>query len=661
MDIVSVKDVAVRGRRVLLRVDFNVPIEGDGTISDDTRIREALPTIRYLQSEGARTVIMSHLGRPGGKKVHRFSLAPVARKLGELLGRDVPLVEDIVGPGAQSIVEKLPEGGIIMLENVRFHREEQENDRGFSRQLARLGDLFVNDAFGTAHRAHASTHGLARELPAVAGLLMHREITALRELRDGPQSPYVAVIGGAKISDKLSVCRRLLDRVDGLLVGGGLANTFLLTMGYDVGNSLVEPDMVREVRTLIAEASRKNVDLMMPLDVVVANTISPSAITRVVEASSVPRGWSIVDIGPRTVARYSAPLAEAKTIFWNGPMGVMEVPAFSRGTEGIARAIASQKDAHTVAGGGESVEMLSRLKLSDRLDHISTGGGAALQYLAGDALPALSLLERTGTRRRRPWVGGNWKMSVPSSRARVLARAVAEGVAGDDVDVVIFPSHTQIEGVAGEIGDSRLLVGGQDCHWETEGSFTSGVSGAMLGEAGARCTLVGHSECRRYLGDDDDRVASKLRTALASDLVAILCFGEESRAGEDGGWKTIERQLRRALEGLKQAYGDEYPWSSRLLLAYEPVWAIGSGEPASPETVADTTSKIREELGHIFDPWAAEEIRLVYGGSVNADNAADFVALPSVDGVLVGGASTSAESFLGIVEAVRESARERDE
>ncbi|MFO7942657.1 MAG: triose-phosphate isomerase, partial [Bacillota bacterium] len=510
-------------------------------------------------------------------------------------------------------------------------------------------------------RAHASTHGLARELPAMAGLLMHREIAALSELRDGPESPYVAVIGGAKISDKLSVCRRLLDRVDVLIVGGGLANTFLLTMGYDVGNSLVEPEMVREVRALIAEASRKKVDLMMPLDVMVANTISPSATTRTVEASSVPRGWSIVDIGPRTVARYSTPLATAKTIFWNGPMGVMEVPAFSRGTEGIARAIAAQSGARTVAGGGESVEMLSRLKLIDRLDHVSTGGGAALQYLAGDSLPALSLLERTGTRRRRPWVGGNWKMSVPGTRARVLASAVAEGVRGDEVDVAIFPSYTQLEGVGREIRDSRVTVGGQDCHWETEGSFTSGVSGAMLSDSGARCTLVGHSECRRYLGDDNERVAKKLRAALASNLVAILCIGEDSRAGEDGGWNTIERQLHRALDGLPGVYGNDYPWGRRLLLAYEPVWAIGSGEPASPEIVAETTYKIREELGHIFDPWAAENIRLVYGGSVNAENAADFVALPSVDGVLVGGASTSAESFLGIVDAIRGLLKERDE
>ncbi len=641
----------------MLRVDFNVPMGTDGSISDDTRIREALPTIEYLRSQGARIVVMSHLGRPGGQRVHRLSLAPVARRLGELIGVDVPLAEEIVGARVRRTIDELPEGGVLVLENVRFHPGEEGDDIEFSRELAALGDVFVNDAFGTAHRAHSSTHGVARELPAVAGLLMHREISALRELRDEPKPPYVAVLGGAKISDKLSVCRRLLDKVDVLILGGGLANTFLLAMGHSVGNSLAEPDMVSEVKSLIAEASRKDVDLLMPLDVVVANTISPSATTEVVDTGSVPRGWSIVDIGPRTVARYTSRISAAKTVFWNGPMGVMEIPTFSRGTEAIARAVASASGAQSVVGGGESVEMLTKLHLTNEVDHVSTGGGAALQYLAGDTLPAIALLERTGTGERTPWIGGNWKMSVPGSKARDLAEDV---VGGKDVEVVIFPSYTQLESVCRAVSDLDLAVGGQDCHWQTEGSYTSGVSGAMLTEAGATYTLVGHSECRRYLGDDNDRVARKFLAALNSGLRVVLCIGEESRSGPDGGWKTIERQIHRPLADLPEILGKDYPWAERLVVAYEPVWAIGTGEAADPPIVREITGLIRQELAKIFDPWTAEGIRVVYGGSVKADNVGDFLEFPSVDGVLVGGASTSADSFNAIVRAVEALGGEQD-
>ena len=652
MDIVSVKDVDVRGRRVLLRVDFNVPIASDGSIADDTRIREGLPTIEYLRSQGARTVVMSHLGRPGGRTSHRFSLEPVARRLGQLLKAKVPLVEDIQSDGARASVEALGEGDVLVLENLRFYPGEEADDAAFSGYLASLGQIFVNDAFGTAHRAHASTHGVAAFLPAVAGLLMHREVTTLGQLRERPEAPYVAVLGGAKISDKLSVCRRLLDKVDVLILGGGLANTFLLAMGHSVGNSLVEPDMVPEVRGLIAESNRKNVDLLMPLDVLVASTISPSASTQVVDSGSVPRGWSIVDIGTRTATRYTSRISSAKTAFWNGPMGVMEIPAFSRGSEAIARAMAELRGGRTVVGGGESVEMLSRLGLADKVDHVSTGGGAALQFLAGDELPALSVLERAGSRNRRPWVGGNWKMSVAGEQVTGLARDIGAGLGDGDVDVVLFPAHTQIGSAAGELAESPVMVGGQDCHWETAGAYTGSVSGGMLGDAGASWTLVGHSECRRYLGDDDARVARKLRAALAAGLRSVLCVGEDDRSGPDGGWRTVEAQLRRALGDLGDIFEDDHPWGDRLVVAYEPVWAIGTGEAAEPATVGETTARIRGELARIFDPWAAAGIRVVYGGSVDAGNAGDFLALPSVDGVLVGGASTSADSFLGIVDAV---------
>jgi len=660
VDIVHVKDVAVRERRVLLRVDFNVPIDDAGKVTDDTRIREALPTIEYLRAQGARVILMSHLGRPGGKRVHRLSLAPVAERLAKLLDTDVALIGEITGSAAREAVQLMAPGDVVLLENVRFYPGEEKNDKAFARELANLGDLYVNDAFGTAHRAHASTHGVAEHLPAVAGLLMHKEIEALRALRDHPRSPYVAILGGAKISDKLTVCRRLLDKVDVLMLGGGLANTFLVAMGRDVGNSLAEPNMVPEVRNLIAECKRKNVDLLMPLDVVVANTIAPSATTQVVDAGAVPRGWSIVDIGPRTVARYTTRIGSARTVFWNGPMGVMEIPIFSRGTEAIAQAMADQDEARTVAGGGESVEMIARLDVGDSFDHVSTGGGAALQYLAGDTLPALTLLERTGKTLRRPWIGGNWKMGVRTDQSDRLARAVASGVSGEDVDVVIFPTYTQLGGVVETVEGSPVEVGAQDCHWETGGSYTAGISCEMIAAVGATHTLVGHSECRRYFGDDNYRVAQKLRAALTAGLKAVLCVGEDAREGEDAGWSMIHWQLHRPLDGLSAALGGAFPWGERLVIAYEPVWAIGTGAAADPATVAETTLRIREEIARIFDPWAAESIRVVYGGSVDAKNAGEYVDLPSVDGVLVGGASTSSDAFLGIVEAIRETTGARN-
>ncbi len=386
----SVTDLDARGKRVLVRVDFNVPLE-DGQITDDTRIRAAVPTIKALQGQGAKVILTSHLGRPDGKVVEELRLAPVAKRLEELLGGPVATAPDCVGPEAQRAVEALPEGGVLLLENVRFHAAEEENDPEFAKQLAALGDLYVNDAFGAAHRAHASTTGITQYLPSAAGLLMEKELQALGGILESPKQPFVALVGGAKVSSKLGVLESMLQRVNTLVIGGGMANTFLKARGYEVGTSLLEEDLVGTARELDARAKERGVELLLPTDVVVADRVEDGATSQVVPVESVPAGMAIVDIGPQTIAQYSAALQGVGTILWNGPMGVFEIPAFSEGTRAIANALAGS-GATTVIGGGESVAAVEQLGLADKMTHISTGGGASLEFLEGRELPGVAVL-----------------------------------------------------------------------------------------------------------------------------------------------------------------------------------------------------------------------------------------------------------------------------
>jgi phosphoglycerate kinase len=385
----SMTTADVAGKRVLVRVDFNVPLE-NGQVVDDTRIRAALPSISDLVDRGARVVLVSHLGRPKGKPDPAYRMAPVAARLAELLGRDVTTVDQVVGPVAEAAVAALPTGGVALLENVRFEPGEERNDPEFAAELARLGDLFVNDAFGAAHRAHASTTGVAKLLPAYAGLLLAREVQVLSRLLEEPERPFVAILGGAKVSDKLAVVGRLLDRVDTLLIGGGMANTFLLASGIEVGDSLAERDRLDDARGILDAASGRGVALILPVDAVVAP--SPEAASgREVAIAEVPSGEMILDIGPRTVAQFARAIAPAKTIFWNGPMGVFERRAFAGGTRAIAAAVAAA-DAFSVVGGGDSVAAVTEVGLADRVSHISTGGGASLEFVEGRELPGIATL-----------------------------------------------------------------------------------------------------------------------------------------------------------------------------------------------------------------------------------------------------------------------------
>lgn len=388
----TVRDIDVRGKRVLVRVDFNVPLNKDNTVSDDTRIREALPTIRYLIEQKAKVILISHLGRPKGKVDERYKMDPVAVRLQDLLGRPARKADDCIGDAVQEAIGRMQDGDVILLENVRFYAEEEKNDENFARQLAGLADIFVNDAFGAAHRAHASTEGVADFLPAVAGLLMEKELVMLGRILKSPERPFVAILGGAKVSDKIGVIANLLDKVDSLIIGGGMANAFLKARGFDIGKSLLEVDKVDQAKSLIADARAKEIKLFLPVDLVVALAAAPDAEQKVVPVNQVPPEWMALDIGPASAELFTGALKGAKTVLWNGPMGVFEMAPFAMGTEAIARALAGI-EATTVVGGGDSVAAVKKAGVAEKITHISTGGGASLEFLEGKKLPGVEVLQ----------------------------------------------------------------------------------------------------------------------------------------------------------------------------------------------------------------------------------------------------------------------------
>jgi phosphoglycerate kinase len=389
----TVRDFDPQGKRVLVRVDFNVPIE-DGKVKDDSRVRASLPTIKYLLDNGASVVLMSHLGRPKGKVVESARLRPVAQWLSALLKMPVPITGDPLGIGTRDAVARLKPGQVLMLENLRFHPQEESNDDEYAKTLASYGDVYVNDAFGTAHRAHASTVGVTKYLPAYAGLLMEREIEALSSLLENVAHPFAAIIGGAKVSGKLGVLDNLMGLCDSFLIGGGMANTFLVAQGYSVGKSLLEKELVEDAKQILDKAQSKGVDVLLPTDVVVAKEVTRGAEHKIVKVNKIPNSWSVVDIGPDSTETFLKALEPARTIFWNGPLGVFEVPTFGDGTRAIARQLARLADegVTVVVGGGDSVAALEEIGLTSKMTHISTGGGASLEFMEGRELPGISVL-----------------------------------------------------------------------------------------------------------------------------------------------------------------------------------------------------------------------------------------------------------------------------
>ena len=640
MDKKTVRDLDVAGKKVLVRVDFNVPLNDKGEITDDTRITASLPTIQYLLEQKAAVILMAHLGRPKGQVKPELSLAPVAKHLGKLLGKKILFAPDCVGEAAQAAASKLKPGHILLLENLRFHKEEEKNDMDFAEKLASLADLYVNDGFGVSHRAHASVEGVTHFLPAAAGFLLEKEIQYVGQAVTNPLHPFVAIIGGAKVSDKIGVISNLLDKVDTLLIGGGMANTFLAAQGYKMGKSLVEEDKLDLAKELLAKAKKNKVNMLLPTDLVMAAAFAPDAEHVTEKVKNLNQAYMALDIGAETSKAYAEALADAKMIVWNGPMGVFEMDAFCKGTEAVAKAVAKSR-ATSIVGGGDSVAAIEKLGLAKRITHISTGGGASLEYLDGKVLPGVAALDDL----RRKMIAGNWKMHKTVSEAVELAEDIVMETNGTLNEVVIFPPFTALETVADAIDGKHVGYGAQDLHWEDKGAFTGAVSGAMIADICAEYVLVGHSERRTIFGENEKIVASKIIAAYRNGLKPMLCVGEnlaEREAGKTA--RKINMQLKSALRVISAEDAEN------LVVAYEPIWAIGSGKAATPEDALEVCTLIREKIGKIFTPDIARKVRILYGGSVNEKNAASF-NLSGIDGVLVGGASLKADTFAAIVRS----------
>jgi phosphoglycerate kinase len=387
----TIRDVDLKGKRVLIRVDFNVPLDTKLDITDDIRIRAALPTIRYALEKGAKVVLMSHLGRPDGKVIDSMRMAPVAKRLEELLGKKVTYVKDCVGDDVKKTVAAMKAGDVVLLENLRFHPEEEADDPGFAKELASLGDLFVNDAFGTAHRAHASTEGVTKYLPSVAGFLLEKEMEYLGNAVDNPKRPFVAILGGAKVKDKIKVIDNLLNKVDAILIGGGMAYTFLKAKGRTIGASKLDKDGFETAKAALDKAGKKKIPILLPVDNIAGDKFDANANTKLV-GEDIPDGWVGLDIGPKTIKEFEGRLKTAKTVVWNGPLGVFEMNKFAKGTEEVAKFLAGLKGATTVIGGGDTAAAMAKFNLEDRMTHISTGGGASLEYLEGHGLPGIQAL-----------------------------------------------------------------------------------------------------------------------------------------------------------------------------------------------------------------------------------------------------------------------------
>ena len=609
----SVDDINVKGLRVLCRCDFNVPLK-EGQITDENRLVAALPTIKKLIADGGKVILCSHLGKVKTEedKVTK-TLAPVAKRLSELLGQEVKFAADaeVVGPNAKAAVEAMKDGDVILLENTRFRPEETKNGEAFSKDLASICDVFVNDAFGTAHRAHCSNVGVAGLVDtAVVGYLMQKEIDFLGNAVENPVRPFVAILGGAKVADKLNVISNLLEKCDTLIIGGGMAYTFLKAKGYEIGKSLVDDTKLDYCKEMMDKADKLGKKLLLPVDSVMIdefpNPIDAPVDTVLCDADKMLADKEACDIGPKTIELYSDAVKTAKTVVWNGPMGVFENPILAAGTKAVAAALA-ETDATTIIGGGDSAAAVNQLGFGDKMSHISTGGGASLEFLEGKELPGVT-------------------------------EELAPLVKNDAVDVVYCVPAIDIVPVVEAVKGTNVAVGAENMYFEDKGAYTGEISAEMLVDAGVKYVIIGHSERRDYFKECDCLLNKKVKKAISAGLTPILCCGESLEQREMGvtmDW--IRLQIKSDLDGVA---ADDV---KNLVIAYEPIWAIGTGKTATTEQAEEVCKGIRECIAEIYDAATAEAVRIQYGGSVNAGNAAELFAQPDIDGGLVGGASLKAD------------------
>lgn len=633
----TVRDINVKGKKVLVRVDYNVPMNDKGEITDTIRIDATLPTLNYLLDQGAAIILMAHLGRPKGKVVPSMSLKPCAEYLSQVMKKEVKFAPDCIGPEATEAARELKPGEILMLENLRFHPEEEKNDMAFAASLASLADIYVNNGFGVSHRAHASVEGVAHYLPAVSGFLLEKEIKYLGNAVDHPVRPFAAIVGGAKVADKIGVIRSLIEKADIILIGGGMANTFLAAQGYDLGKSLVEKESIDVAKELIALAKEKNKKMLLPIDLEMAASFSADSEHASQTLDQLNPEWMALDIGPKTAQLYADTLKNCKTIVWNGPMGVFEMAPFAAGTRRVAEAMADNEGI-TIVGGGDSAAAVKHMGLDSRMKHVSTGGGASLEYLEGKVLPGVATLDDL----RDPMVAGNWKCNKTVEEAMELAHTLMHTTEQANCEIVLFPPFTALESVAATVEGSHLGYGSQDLFYMDQGAFTGAVSGPMIAEIGSEYSIVGHSERRTYFGDTDAIVVKKVQACYRNGLDPVLCVGENEEERAEG--RTESTILSQLLPVLAVLTDDE---ARRLVVAYEPLWAIGTGKTASVEDALTVSTIIRRAVEERFNHETSRRVRVLYGGSVTPDNAHAFHQ-SGIDGVLVGGASLSAESFAAI-------------
>lgn len=651
-DLRTLDQLDLQGKTVLLRTDYNVPIK-DGVVHDDFRIRASLPTIKYLLEKQCRIIIVSHLGRPEGKPSEEFSLRPTAKRLTDLLRQKITFAKTI--DAAKQLNDP-----IIILENLRFDPREEANDPGLAKELASLADVFVDDAFANVHRNHASMTGVAKLLPGAIGLLVQQEVDTLSDVMQKPKKPFLAVVGGAKVADKIDLIEQLLVKANTLLVGGAMANTFLASQGINIGASVYEAEELAQAKKLLAKARRNNVRVILPSDVVVAKKIEAGAESRTINLSDLATDDIIVDIGPRTIKAGLDTIKDGGTVLWNGPLGVDEIPEFAKGTLRLARGIIVSK-AHSVIGGGDTADVLDKAGLHQKFSFVSTGGGAALELLAGKELPALAALsgkfiapvEEVAPKntfnfkvKSKKIVVANWKANLTLPKAIRLAETSNQlAKKYPETQLVICPPVVYTTLLRHGLGSLYVDFGTQDISRFEVGTHTGEMPASLAAQV-ANFTIVGHSE-RRAMHETDKQVSAKMVRALQAGLQPILCVGDRLVDKQHGhAQRHVQDQLEVALHNVT---ADEL---DQLLIAYEPVWAISSGDGyghfATPRDVEKMVSHIKLVLQSRYGK-DSSKVKILYGGSVNSENAAAFMGLKDIDGLLVGGASLDAHELEKIV------------
>ena len=644
----TIRDIDLNNKKVIVRCDFNVPLDDAGEITDDTRIRAALPTIQYLIDHGAGIILMSHLGRPKGEPKPEFSLKVVAEYLEELLGHEVEFmdVDTVVDESVKERAAALIPGEIIMLQNVRYRKEETDNDPEFAKELAGLADIFVQEAFGTSHRAHASTAGIADYIPAVSGFLIEKEVKFLDSAVNDPERPFVAIMGGAKVVDKIKVIENLLEKVDTLIIGGGMSYTFFKAQGHEIGKSLLDAERIDLALDLMKKAEEKGVKFMLPVDTVCADEFPNDANRATYKVGEIPADMMGMDIGEETAKLYAEEIKKAKTVVWNGPMGVFEMPNFAAGTKAVAEAMA-ESDAITVIGGGDSAAAVQGFGLGDKMTHISTGGGASLEFLEGKVLPGIAIIEDMpeANGERVPFICGNWKMFKTPDETRAFAEAFNAKEFRTGRRIGICAPFVDLDALKEGFEGSWVDYGAENVHFEDQGAYTGEVSLPMLKAIGMKLVIIGHSERRQYFAETDETCNLKLKKVLnESDITPILCVGENIDIRKAGNAEAhVEAQVRADFDGI------EADKAAKTVVAYEPIWAIGTGETATPEQAEEMCAHIRSVLADMYGKDTADKVIIQYGGSVKPENVNDLMAKPDIDGALVGGASLDPDKFTAIV------------